>query len=67
MNMNMPHTGIEVVDGEPRLSCVVTNKFSDWSTQPWTSNELCIRVHKLGESAVVEAQDAKGISERVFA
>ena len=25
-------TGIEVVDGIPRLSCVVTNKYSDWST-----------------------------------
>ena len=25
-------TGIEVVDGIPRLSCVVTNGYSDWST-----------------------------------
>ena len=24
--------GIEVVDGIPRLSCVVTNNYSDWST-----------------------------------
>mmetsp|Transcript_29540 Transcript_29540/g.48740 ORF Transcript_29540/g.48740 Transcript_29540/m.48740 type:complete len:277 (-) Transcript_29540:32-862(-) len=27
--------GIEVVDGLPRLSVVVTNDYSDWSTQPW--------------------------------
>ena len=30
-------TGIEVVDGRPRLSCVVTNLYSDWSTSPWPS------------------------------
>jgi regulation of enolase protein 1 (concanavalin A-like superfamily) len=29
--------GIEVVDRLPRLSCVVTNSYSDWSTQPWPS------------------------------
>jgi len=28
-------TGIEVVDGLPLLSCVVTNMYSDWSTQPF--------------------------------
>ncbi|ACI65406.1 predicted protein [Phaeodactylum tricornutum CCAP 1055/1] len=31
-------TGIEVVDGVPRLSCVVTNIYSDWSTQPWSAS-----------------------------
>lgn len=31
-------TGIEVVDGKARLSCVVTNVYSDWSTQPWASS-----------------------------
>lgn len=31
-------TGIEVVDGVPRLSCVVTNNdYSDWSTQAYAS------------------------------
>ncbi|CAB9496521.1 Protein of unknown function (DUF1349) [Seminavis robusta] len=30
-------TGIEVVDNRPRLSCVVTNVFSDWSTQAWSN------------------------------
>ena len=61
-------TGIEVVDNIPRLSCVVTNGFSDWSTQPWTSSsssssktvepKLRLRVHLLpqhGGSFVVEA------------
>jgi regulation of enolase protein 1 (concanavalin A-like superfamily) len=51
-------TGIEVVDEQPRLSCVVTNGFSDWSTQPWTVPALKLRVHILpqhGGSVVVEA------------
>ena len=51
-------TGIEVVDEQPRLSCVVTNGFSDWSTQPWSSPALKIRVHILarhGGSFVIEA------------
>lgn len=37
-------TGIEVVDEKPRLSCVVTNGYSDWSTQPWPESRLRIRV-----------------------
>jgi len=32
--------GIEVVDGQPRMSCVVTNDYSDWSTQPWSNYEV---------------------------
>jgi regulation of enolase protein 1 (concanavalin A-like superfamily) len=51
-------TGVEVVDGLPRLSCVVTNGFSDWSTQTWSAPKLSIRVHMLpqnGGSFVVEA------------
>lgn len=51
-------TGIEVVDGMPRLSCVVTNSFSDWSTQKVQKAEMKIRVHVLprhGGSMVVEA------------
>jgi len=50
--------GIEVVDEQPRLSCVVTNGFSDWSTQPWSVPAVKIRVHVLpchGGSYVVEA------------
>ena len=50
-------TGIEVVDGVPRLSCVVTNGFSDWSTQAWVGLSLRIRVTQTGDgSYVVEAQ-----------
>ena len=51
-------TGIEVVDGQSRLSCVVTNGFSDWSTQTWATPSIKIRVHLLpqhGGSFVVEA------------
>jgi regulation of enolase protein 1 (concanavalin A-like superfamily) len=56
-------TGIEVVDGIARLSCVVTNCFSDWSTQIWPGDgsdepSIRIRVHILpqhGGSIVVEA------------
>eukprot|EP00945_MAST-04E_sp_MAST-4E-sp1_P008813 g8813.t1 len=36
--LNWIKTGIEFVEGEPRLSCVVTRKTSDWSTQPWVHN-----------------------------
>ena len=49
-------TGIEVVDGIPRLACVVTNNFSDWSTQGWKELSLRIRVTQKGDgSYVVEA------------
>jgi regulation of enolase protein 1 (concanavalin A-like superfamily) len=41
-------TGLEYVDGKARLSCVVTNNgYSDWSTQPWPTFELRIRLYKL--------------------
>jgi regulation of enolase protein 1 (concanavalin A-like superfamily) len=53
--------GIEVVDGTPFVSCVTTNVYSDWSTQKWNSYELHMRVHKLGESAVVEVENEKGM------
>jgi regulation of enolase protein 1 (concanavalin A-like superfamily) len=51
-------TGIEVVDKNPRLSCVVTNGCSNWSTQKVSKTEMKIRVHVLpqqGGSIVVEA------------
>mmetsp|Transcript_179 Transcript_179/g.254 ORF Transcript_179/g.254 Transcript_179/m.254 type:complete len:217 (+) Transcript_179:118-768(+) len=51
--------GIENVDGTPRLSVVVTAGHSDWSTQPWTSKSLRVRIHKLqrpgGACLLVEA------------
>lgn len=65
-------TGIEVVDRMPRLSCVVTNIYSDWSTAPYPSSpassneegpatetvtvQSAIRVHCRGSSFVVEAK-----------
>jgi len=59
-------TGIEVVDKKPRLSCVVTNVYSDWSTQSWSEYveeedgnvkvTARIRLHCRGTSFVVEAR-----------
>jgi len=59
-------TGIEVVDQRPRLSCVVTNVYSDWSTQAWSNYAVesdnsvkvrcSIRVHVRGTSFVVEGK-----------
>lgn len=56
--------GLEVVDGVPRLSVVVTNHgWSDWSTQPWPHGPRArVRVHKLhrplGACILVEADTA---------
>ncbi|KAJ8605381.1 hypothetical protein CTAYLR_002392 [Chrysophaeum taylorii] len=51
--------GLEYVDGQPRLSVVATNGVSDWSTQPWGSTSLRLRIHKVhppqGAAVVVEA------------
>ena len=51
--------GIEFCDGHPRLSVVVCNVYSDWSTQPWPSCAARLKVHKVnqGSSIVVEAAD----------
>jgi regulation of enolase protein 1 (concanavalin A-like superfamily) len=49
--------GIEYCDGSPRLSVVVCNEFSDWSTQPWPATAVSLKVHKVrqSDSVVVEA------------
>jgi regulation of enolase protein 1 (concanavalin A-like superfamily) len=41
--------GIEYCDGAARLSVVVTNIFSDWSTQPWPSTAARLRLHKINK------------------
>lgn len=47
--------GVEVVDGVPRMSCVVTNVYSDWSVQPWhTTYDVAIRVSHVRGSVAVE-------------
>jgi len=58
---NWIKTGIEVVDGKPKLSVVVTRDgWSDWSTQDWNSTSLKIRLHRVRyDSYVVEALDEK--------
>ena len=35
------------------MSCVVTNQWSDWSTQAWNSNKLALRIHKIQDDYVV--------------
>jgi len=49
-------TGIEYVDGIPRMSTVVTNHYSDWSTQNWGGggSHIRVRVSKIRESLVAE-------------
>eukprot|EP00756_Hemistasia_phaeocysticola_P064938 Hpha_TRINITY_DN8169_c0_g1::TRINITY_DN8169_c0_g1_i1::g.171911::m.171911/K09702/K09702; uncharacterized protein len=48
-------TGIEVVDGVPRIGAVCTNVYADWSTSPWPSHSAALRVHILPPAVVVEA------------
>jgi len=49
-------TGLEYVDGNFKLSCVVTNNYSDWSTQNHASGKLAIRIYRIGASFVIEAK-----------
>lgn len=47
--------GVEVVDGLPRMSCVITNVFSDWSVQPWCSaTDVSIRMSYTRKSFALE-------------
>jgi regulation of enolase protein 1 (concanavalin A-like superfamily) len=57
---NWLKAGIEVVDGQPRVSVVVTNRgFSDWSTRSYPDLELSMRLHQRDHSFVVEVQHGK--------
>ncbi|KXJ22747.1 Regulation of enolase protein 1 [Exaiptasia diaphana] len=47
-------TGLEFVDGRYKLSCVVTNKWSDWSTQDWHESKLSLKIHKIFDDYVIE-------------
>ena len=63
-------TGIEYVDGVSRVSVVVTNTYSDWSTQDWHSKSLNMRVHRInGCDLVVEyrgdEEDAEWVMVRI--
>ena len=43
------------MDGVPRMSCVVTNVYSDWSVQPWHSaSDVAVRVSHTRQSFAVE-------------
>ncbi len=50
--------GIEYVDGQPKMSCVVTNGQSDWSTQPWEEGlgGVAMRVSYIRDSYIVECK-----------
>lgn len=52
-------TGIEYVDGIPRMGAVVTNNYSDWSTQPWRgeTSQYKVRVSRIRDSLVAEYHD----------
>lgn len=55
--------GIEMVDGSPRLSCVVTNGCSDWSVRPWSSaaaTDVSVRVSHVRGSLAVESKIGDG-------
>jgi regulation of enolase protein 1 (concanavalin A-like superfamily) len=49
--------GVEFCDGQARLSVVVFNEYSDWSTQSWPSFGARLKVHKVlqSDSVVIEA------------
>eukprot|EP01031_Cornospumella_fuschlensis_P026483 gene26483-32007_t len=59
--------GIEYCDGGTRLSVVVCNAYSDWSTEIWHSKEVRLKVHTVSQSSsiVVEAASA-GTNEYRF-
>ena len=48
-----------MVDGQYRLSAVVTNGFSDWSTQVYPTADLGIRIYRFGASFVVSTINYK--------
>lgn len=48
-------TGLEYVDGSFQLSAVVTNEFSDWSTQKWSSDRCRLRLYRFGCDFVIES------------
>jgi regulation of enolase protein 1 (concanavalin A-like superfamily) len=57
--------GIEFADGEPRMSCVVCNVFSDWSVMPWKGTAARLRIHKVnsGSSVLVECNTTDGADD----
>ncbi|XP_032227287.1 regulation of enolase protein 1 isoform X2 [Nematostella vectensis] len=56
--------GLEFVDGTYRASCVVTNKYSDWSTQDWHDGKLALRIHKICDDYVIECKPRAGSNDQ---
>lgn len=51
--------GVEVVDGAPRMSCVVTSGCSDWSVVPWQSvTDVALRISYIRNSFALEYEAA---------
>lgn len=51
--------GVEVVDGAPQLSAVVTHEVSDWSARPvreWSSDVVTIRASRAGDALTIRAR-----------
>ena len=55
--------GIEFCDGKHRLSAVVCNIFSDWSTCPWPTSAARLRLHKKSFSSSICVEAAPPGSE----
>lgn len=61
---NWIKAGIEFVDGQARLSAVVTNNgYSDWSTSKTESFEMTLRLHQRESSFVIEVVDNVGSTQ----
>lgn len=51
--------GIEISDGTPQLSVVVTNAFSDWSLSAvpeWSSEEVTLRASMVKDAIIIRAR-----------
>ncbi|XP_029214497.1 uncharacterized protein [Acropora muricata] len=53
-------TGLEFVDNRYLMSCVVTNKWSDWSHEEWKDNRLALRVNKIDDDYVIDRKCYNG-------
>jgi regulation of enolase protein 1 (concanavalin A-like superfamily) len=52
--------GVELTDGVPHLSCVVTHGVSDWSARPMSEamdRAITIRATRIGDALLMQAQD----------
>lgn len=55
--------GIEYCDGSTRLSVVICNSYSDWSTEIWQSKDVRLKVHTVSQSSSIVIEAAQIGSE----